>query len=126
MKTKRAATLRRLTFPALFAISLVFASCDPQTCGVGIIENQSSGTIFLETQSAAGAVDTLAAGQTMTFDPICGIGTGVNAWEVNRYQVVRNRDTICKKDINNDSSWTTLHVQKYKWEHHFRVDDADF
>lgn len=108
--------------PAVAAIA--FASCDPQTCGTGFIENNTSGNVYLMADSLL--IDTLAAGATYTIGPKCGLGDGQTPTSVNYYLIVYNDDTLCKKNILQDSEWVTLHLEKYKWEHHFPIKDADF
>lgn len=115
-------TIWKQLLPAMAAIALT--SCDPQTCGAGFIENNTSGNVYLQVDSLQ--TDTLAAGSTLTIGPMCGLGDGQTPTSMNYYRSVYNDDTLCKKDIRQDSEWITLHPEKYKWEHHFPIKDADF
>ncbi|KAA5537108.1 hypothetical protein F0919_05390 [Taibaiella lutea] len=116
----------KIFFKTTFAIisALIFSSCDPQTCGTAYIENQSSGDIYLEVDS--NRVDTLSAGQVKTIGPVCGLAQGQTPSAMVLYNSVKNDDTFCRKDIRWDSNWSTIQVEKYKWEHRFTINDSDF
>jgi hypothetical protein len=105
-------------------VTLIFSSCDPQTCGTAYIENQSSENVYLEVDS--NNVDTLSAGQVKTIGPICGLAQGQTPSVMVFYKSIRNNDTLCRKDINRDTNWSTIKIGKYKWEHRFTINDSDF
>lgn len=71
-------------------------------------------------------IDTIVAGEVKTVGPVCGLGIGQTPSAMIYYRSIRNDDTFCRRDIRYDSNWTTIKIEKYKWEHLFTITDADF
>jgi hypothetical protein len=109
-------------------LTVVFCSCDPQTCGTDFIENHSSDTVFLYRADSV-TVDTVLAGRGIEFAPVCGccgVPGGQQPEHSYQYLYVRNTDTVCKKDIRNPEDWISAKIERLKWEHRFTITDADF
>lgn len=110
---------------ATFFLAIPFLSCDPLTCGTDFIENHTSQTLyFLRTDSIT--VDTFLPGKIQIFEEQCGLGVGASPRHGYDYLMIRNADTICKKDIRLVDNWNFVKIEKRKWEYHFSVTDADF
>lgn len=117
---------RPLHYILLLTGVLLLASCDPQTCGLYLIENQSTGVVVVN----RGTIDpvTLAPGGREQIGPVCRLGdAALSPTSVVTSESKLMRDTVlCKKDIREERNWTTTKQGKYDYEHRFTVTDADF
>jgi hypothetical protein len=114
-----------LAIATVLAGSLLLASCDRETCGTDFFENRSSATVYLCSADSTWVVP-VEAGHSLTFQPFCGLGVGRQPRLIYEHRFVRNAEKRCKKNIQDGRNWNTIQLEKYRWEYHFTVTDADF